>query len=104
MIELAVDNKGKSLPKGIRQRGQGYDGRVYYEYKEYVVHGKTITETQKKMREMKYKLEHGGFVEKNKMTFEQWFRVWMNEYKRNQVKIGTYINYEKYYDGLISVC
>lgn len=101
MIELAVDNKGKSLPKGIRQRGQGYDGRVYYEYKEYVVHGKTITETQKKMREMKYKLEHGGFVEKNKMTLEQWFRVWMDEYKRNQVKIGTYINYEKYYNGLI---
>lgn len=97
---MAVDNKGKNLPKGIRQRGQGYDGRVYFEYREYVVHGKTITETQKKMRELKYKLEHGGFVEKNKMTFEQWFRVWMDEYKKNQVKIGTYINYEKYYQGM----
>ena len=56
---MAVSKQGRSLPKGIRQRGQSYEGRVYYEYKEYVVRGKTITETQKKRRELKYKLEHG---------------------------------------------
>lgn len=85
----------------LRKRGQNYEGRVYYEYREYVVRGKTITETQKKMRELKYKLEHGLYVEKDKILVQEWFDTWMQEYKKNQVKIGTYINYQKYYDGLI---
>lgn len=98
---MAVNKQGRSLPKGIRRRGQNYEGRVYYEYREYVVRGKTITETQKKMRELKYKLEHGLYVEKDKILVQEWFDTWMQEYKKNQVKIGTYINYQKYYDGLI---
>ncbi len=99
---MAVSKQGRSLPKGIRQRGQSYEGRVYYEYREYVVRGKTITETQKKRRELKYKLEHGLYVERDKILVRDWFSTWMQEYKKNQVKIGTYINYQKYYDGLIN--
>ncbi len=64
--------------------------------------GKTITETQKKRRELKYKLEHGLYVERDKILVRDWFNTWMQEYKKNQVKIGTYINYQKYYDGLIN--
>ena len=28
---MAVDKKGRKLPKGIRQRGQGYEGRLKFE-------------------------------------------------------------------------
>lgn len=28
-------------------------------------------------------------------------KTWMEEYKKNQVKIGTYISYKKYYDSAI---
>lgn len=98
---MAVNKRGRMLPKGIRQRSKDYEGRVYYEYKEYVVHGNTVTETQKKMRELKYKLEHGLYIEKDKIKVQEWFDTWMREYKRNRVKIGTYISYQKYYDGLI---
>lgn len=98
---MAVNKRGRTLPKGIRQRSKDYEGRVYYEYKEYVVHGNTVTETQKKMTELKYKLEHGLYVAKDKIKVQEWFDTWMKEYKKNQVKIGTYINYQKYYEGLI---
>lgn len=95
---MAVDKRGRKLPKGIRQRSGSYEGRFSYNYKEYVVHGKTITETQKAMNDMKYRLEHGLFVEKNRLLLSEWFNTWMEQYKKNRVKIGTYTSYEKYFD------
>lgn len=98
---MAQDKKGRKLPKGIRQRSSNYEGRFTYRYKEYTVQGSTISETQKLMRELKYKLEHGIYVEKNKMTYQDWFDVWLNEYKANQVKMGTIQTYQYCYDSMI---
>ena len=98
---MAVDKKGRKLPKGIRQRGDIYEGRFTYRYQTYTVYGKTITETQKALTDLKYKLEHGLFVAKDKVTLDEWFDTWMEEYKKNQVKIGTYTGYQKYYDAMI---
>lgn len=99
---MAVDKNGKKLPTGIRQRSNGkYEGRVKYEYKSYSVYADTITETKKRMRELKYRLEHGLFVEKKKITLNEWFRTWLEEYKKNRVKIGTYTSYDKYYHSVI---
>ena len=98
---MAVDKKGRKLPKGIRQRGQTYEGRLTYEYKNYTVHGRTIGETQKALTDLKYRLEHGMYTNNVKLTVDEWFNTWMEEYKKNQVKIGTYLNYKKYYDGMI---
>lgn len=86
---MAVDNRGRKLPKGIRQRSKNYEGRFTYQYKEYTVQGSTIVETQKLMRELRYKLEHGLYVQKHKMTYAEWFDTWLKEYKMNQVKLGT---------------
>lgn len=99
---MAVDKNGKKLPQGIRQRSNGkYEGRIKYEYKSYSVYADTITETKKKMAELKYKLEHGVFVEKAKVSLSDWFEVWMKEYKKNRVKEGTYVNYQHYYNSTI---
>lgn len=98
---MAVDKKGRKLPKGIRQRGQTYEGRLNYAYKGYTVHGRTIGETQKALTDLKYRLEHGMYVNNSRQTFEEWFHIWMNEYKKNQVKVGTYLSYQKYYEGMI---
>ena len=99
---MAVDKKGKQLPPGIRQRANGrYEGRVKVEYKSYSVYADTITETKKKMRELKYKLDHGLFVEKEKITLDEWYTTWLEEYKKNRVKIGTYTSYDKYYRSSI---
>lgn len=99
---MAVDKNGKKLPPGIRQRANGrYEGRIKYEYKSYSVYADTITETKKKMRELKYKLEYGLFVEAKKIMLNEWFDTWMLEYKKNRVKIGTFTSYEKYYQSII---
>ncbi|MCD8362329.1 MAG: site-specific integrase [Lachnospiraceae bacterium] len=53
------------------------------------------------MTELKYRLEHGLFVTTSKVTFDEWFDTWLNEYKKNNVKIGTLISYQKDYDSMI---
>lgn len=82
----------KKLPKGIRQRSKkGYEGRFRYEYKEYTVHGDTITETQKKMRELLYQLENGiAYITADKMTLAEWLDTWNEEYHQKAVKTTTY--------------
>lgn len=101
MIRMAVDRRGRKLPKGIRQRDSGYEGRVMYQGKRHSVRGNTVTEVQKKMTDLKYKLEHGLFVENNKITLDQWLNTWLDEYKKNTVKLGTFLNYQKSYNGMI---
>lgn len=98
---MAVDKRGRKLPKGIRQRYEDFEGRFMYQGKRYLVHGETVTETQKAMTELKYKLEHGLYVAKEKLTLDEWYRTWLEEYKKNRVKLGTYTSYEKYYQSVI---
>ena len=98
---MAVDKRGRKLPKGIQQRYEGYEGRFMYKGKRYLVHGNTITETQKLVTELKYKLEHGLYVAQEKITLDEWYKTWLEEYKKNRVKIGTYTSYEKYYHSTI---
>ncbi len=98
---MAIDKRGRKLPKGIRQKGNRLEGRFMYREQSYSVYGDTVKEVQTKMSELKYKLEHGLFVEKKRLILDEWFHTWMETYKRNQVKTGTFITYEKYYDYAI---
>lgn len=98
---MAVDKRGRKLPKGIRQRGNTFEGRFMYSGTTYTVQGTTITKVQKDMTELKYKLEHGIYVAKDKITLDEWYKIWLEEYKKNRVKIGTYTSYEKYYQSII---
>lgn len=92
-----MDEAKKKLPLGIRKRGNRYEGRLQHDYHTYYVHAATITETKKKLTELRFKLEHGGFVAKEKITLDEWFNTWIKEYKENDVKKGTVISYQNYY-------
>lgn len=98
---MAKDLKGKELPTGVRQRKNGkYEGRVQYENERYSVYADSLPELKTKMTELRYRLEHGSFVAKNRMTVKEWFATWIEDYKKNQVKVGTitaYTNYYKFY-------
>ena len=98
---MAKDKRGRKLPKGIRQRYNGFEGRFMYKGERHLVHGETITETQKKMTELRYKLEHGFFVSKEKIVFDDWMQIWFEEYKKNNVKLGTYQTYLTLYNSQI---
>lgn len=91
----------KKLPKGIRKNGNKYQGRIMFHGENYSVVGATITETKKKMTDLKYKLEHGLFVTKEKVLLNEWYKIWLDQYKKNRIKIGTYNSYEKYYHSII---
>ena len=95
---MATDKRGRKLPKGIRQRSNStFEGRFTYQGESYCVHANTIGETQKAMNDLKYKLEHGFFTTADNITFGEWFDIWMQQYKKNKVKIGTYRSYMEYY-------
>lgn len=98
---MAVENRKRKLPEGIRQRGKTFEGRVSSHGKSYSVHGKTITETRTKLLELKYKLSIGSVTENSKMLFGEWFSLWMEEYKKFSIKAGTYETYRQYYNSLI---
>lgn len=96
---MAKDLKGKELPMGIRQRKNGkFEGRVQYEHERYSVYADSVSELKTKMTELRYRLEHGSFVAKDKMTVKEWFETWIEDYKNNQVKTGTIIAYTNYYN------
>lgn len=48
----------------------------------YIVHGRTIGETQKALTDLKYRLEHGMYINNARRTFDEWFNTWMEDYKR----------------------
>lgn len=56
-------------------------------------YGKTRKEVQDKMTEALNEINKGTFVEPSAMTVEEWFTFWLEEYKRNTVKLGTYQRY-----------
>ena len=94
---MAKQKKIKSLPAGIRQRSNGkYEGRIQYNYERYSVYGDTVTETKKKMTDMRYRLEHGEFVATSDIIFGDWFRIWMEDYKKD-LKQGSKICYNDYF-------
>lgn len=99
---MATDNRGRKLPKGIRQRGNTFEGRVSYKNKSYSVHGRTVNEVQNKITELRYKLLKGSVSENSKMSFDDWFSLWLDEYKKPRVKTGTYETYRQYHKSLIS--
>lgn len=97
-----AEKRNKTLPKGIRQRSNGrYEGRIKYDYHSYSVYGETITEVKRKMTELRYKLDHGTYVSKTKLRLDDWFQTWLDEYKKNRIKIGTYYSYQKYYKSMV---
>lgn len=98
---MAVDKRGRKLPKGIRQRSDGFEGRFMYKGENYIVHGKNITETQKKMTETRYQVEHGQYIARKNMTFDEWMQEWLEDNVKVYRKRGTWQTYTDMYDSAI---
>jgi integrase len=95
---MAVNERGRSLPKGIRYRNGKYEGRCMYRGKNYSVRGKTIGETQKAMTKLKYELGYNLYREKSNLVLNEWFDTWMDIYKRHSLKRETFLGYYYFYN------
>jgi integrase len=99
---MAKGLDGKKLPAGITQRKNGlYMGRVMYNGESHTLYDRNLTELKKKMTDLRYTLEHGTFIKKSNITFDDWFNEWIETYKQNTVKQGTIDSYKKHYSAYL---
>lgn len=96
---MAVDKNGKKLPTGITLRSDGtYMGRFYYRGERNYVYGKDLKEVTKKLEDMRYEMKHGMYAKAQNLSLNTWFDTWLEDYKKNTIKAGTYIVYLEHYD------
>ena len=88
---MAKDRRGRTLPKGIRQRSGDYEGRFMYEGRTYTVHASTITETTRLMEETRRAVRRGEYIEKSPLTFGEYYGQWLNFH---DMKAGTKAAYQ----------
>lgn len=84
----------KGLPKGITQRPDGrYMARFQYKGEKYCLYDHDIEKVQERMSDLKYEVRHGAYTKERNITVNAWFRIWIDEYKRNSVKETTIFRY-----------
>lgn len=58
-------------------------------------YGKTRKEVQEKLTTALNDMNNNTYIEPSKIKLSTWLDTWLLEYKKNSVKVGTYINYEQ---------
>ncbi|MCC8059673.1 MAG: site-specific integrase [Clostridiales bacterium] len=97
-LESMTNDGKKRLPPGISLRKDGrYQARYTYNGKRITIYGKDVKELQKKLRDAKYEMEHGIYAKPDRITVDSWYKVWMEEYRKNVVRDSTLISNEKSY-------
>lgn len=90
--------KGSNAIGSIFKRNNGtWSGQVFIDTldgkKRKSVYGKTRREVQEKLRKLIAEGSQGLMIEESKITLSSWMEIWLNEYKKNNLKITTYQNY-----------
>ena len=98
------------IPKK-RKRGQG-EGSIFYieskklwcakitigrdengKQKQKAFYGKTRREVQEKLTSAVNDVNQNTYIEPSKMTVNQWLDIWLKEYKKPIIRLGTYRGY-----------
>lgn len=99
---MGKDNKSKELPKGIVQRKDGtYMGTFYYHGERKYIYDKNLKVAIQKLDDLKYEMKHGLYAKIQNLSLNSWFDTWLEDYKKNTLKIGTYTIYKNQYDYYI---
>ena len=99
---MAKDLNGKELPKGITKRSDGrYMGRFQHQGEVFTFYDFDLKKLQKEMANKRYEVEHGLYAKETNITVDSWFHTWMEDYKKNSVKYGTYKLYQDEYNNHI---
>lgn len=95
------DRNGEELPKGISIKKNGYEGRFQYQREKYWVNDSELKTCVKKLNNLRYEVEHSLYTKKTNYTVDQWFIIWIREYKSLSSKEGTVQVYEDSYRNYI---
>lgn len=92
----------KSLPKGITKRSDGrYQATYYHMGVRHYLYDMDLERITKRLRDIQYEMEHGIYCKPEKIRLNDWFEVWIKEYKELMVKKGTLENYRRNYNCYI---
>ena len=92
------EDKKKQLPSGISIRKDGrYQARYMFRGKRHTIYAKDLKEIQRKLRDVKYEMDHGIYTKPDKLTVDSWYKTWMKEYRENIVRETTIIGNKKCY-------
>ena len=92
----------KNLPKGITKRADGrYQATYYYMGVRHYLYDMDLEKITKRLRDIQYEMEHGIYCKPEKIRLNDWFEVWIKEYKELMVKKGTLENYRRNYNCYI---
>lgn len=101
-----IDNKGmvskqEETMRNIRKRKNGlYEGRFNKNNKTYSVYARSISEINKKLKELKKELLSQSLVSK-KLTLKEYYERWLDLYKKNFVKESSLKNIKMYFKAFI---
>ncbi|WP_411679590.1 tyrosine-type recombinase/integrase [Clostridium thailandense] len=90
-------NKYKNGWRATLSLGRGDDGKLIRKQ----FYGKTKIEAKKKMDQYKSQYDSGMLPSNEKITFEEWFEIWLFQYKANEVADSTIEKYNSYYNNYI---
>jgi len=92
----------KSLPRGITKRTDGrYQATYYYLGVRHYLYDFDLEKLAKRLHDIQYEMEHGIYCKPEKIRLNDWFDVWIKEYKELMVKKGTLENYRRNYNCYI---
>lgn len=92
----------RKLPSGISQRKDGrFQGRFTFNGKRYTLYDRDLDILKKKLVDAQYELEHGVYGSVTNISMNQWFDIWLMEYKLSIVKNSTIMMYTSNYNRYI---
>lgn len=101
---MGKDLNGKELGTGISQRKDGkYMGRYVDRFGDRkCTYAKTLKELKRQLDNLKVQDVMKISVKNNNITLDQWFKIWLETYKEDDIRVSTRYQYKQVYQSKIS--
>ncbi|RHV01240.1 site-specific integrase [Firmicutes bacterium OM07-11] len=98
-----VDDKGRKLPDGFSQRSDGrYQARFTFNGKRYTYYGKNLAELKVRVNRIQTSFHDAIYSNLENITMNQWFKKWIDIYKKDKLKPVTLYNYQSYWKWYVA--
>lgn len=95
--------KGKELGRNLTQRKDGrYEAKYTDIYgKRHSIYGEKLKDVRLQLNEALYQKEHNIYQKDCKLTVDEWFKIWVETYRKPVIRETTLARLYRYYDSSI---